>query len=225
MPLFTPGTIQSKGAPEISVASLRTKEWCELEYYDLVDLPSGSATYEYDRMGEREKLFVCDGSCDVSIPDGDETTERGDVLEIDGPDSTFTVTAVHDDVRLIRVAGTWGDEIGGYGIFQLGRGDPPEKETPVSYPKETAFDNHYHDCDEYWIGISGRATAVSEDRFYEIGPGDCLATGMGYHHDMPIVHQEPFCGVFFETTLRGEKRRGHLWEPTDGPAEPSEERV
>jgi hypothetical protein len=31
--------------------------------------------------------------------------------------------------------------------------------------------------------------------------------------------------VFFETTMGGKKRRRHLWEHTDGPAEPKMERV
>ncbi len=59
---------------------------------------------------------------------------------------------------------------------------------------------------------------------YEMKPGDCLATGMGHHHDMTLVH-EPVRGVYFETTLEGQKRRGHLWDHTHGLAEPQAERV
>ncbi len=66
--------------------------------------------------------------------------------------------------------------------------------------------------------------AVSERKHYEVGPGDCLAIGMGHHHDLPIV-TEPVRAVFFETTLEGQKRRGHLWEHTHGPAEPRADRV
>ncbi len=36
---------------------------------------------------------------------------------------------------------------------------------------------------------------------------------------------EPIAGVYFETTLEGHKRLGHLWEHTHGPAEPQPERV
>ena len=59
--------------------------------------------------------------------------------------------------------------------------------------------------------MEGQARAVSEGKTYEMKPGDCLATGMGHHHDMPLVH-EPVQGVYFETTLEGQKRRGHLWD-------------
>ncbi|MGH2616746.1 MAG: cupin domain-containing protein, partial [Thermomicrobiales bacterium] len=91
---------------------------------------------------------------------------------------------------------------------------------PVSYPKTTSFDSHYHDCDEYWIVWAGRGVAVSEGQEYEVGPGDCVATGMGHHHDFPRV-QEPVQAVYFETTLQGAKRRGHLWEHTHGLAQPA----
>jgi mannose-6-phosphate isomerase-like protein (cupin superfamily) len=65
---------------------------------------------------------------------------------------------------------------------------------------------------------------VSEGKAYEVAPGDCLATGMGHHHDFPRVH-EPVKGVYFETTLEGLKRRGHLWNHTHGPAQPRRDRV
>jgi mannose-6-phosphate isomerase-like protein (cupin superfamily) len=44
-----------------------------------------------------------------------------------------------------------------------------------------------------------------------VNAGDCIATKMGDHHDFPIV-KEKIHGVYFETTLKGEKRLGHLWE-------------
>jgi mannose-6-phosphate isomerase-like protein (cupin superfamily) len=94
----------------------------------------------------------------------------------------------------------------------------------VSYRKETNFDSHYHDCDEYWIFFKGRGVAVSEGKHYEVAAGDCVATGMGHHHDFPLVY-EPLEAVFFETTLEGQKRRGHLWEHTHGLAQPQAERI
>ncbi|MAG17292.1 MAG: hypothetical protein CMJ21_04395, partial [Phycisphaerae bacterium] len=54
--------------------------------------------------------------------------------------------------------------------------------------------------------------------------GDCLATGMGHHHDVRYVH-EPLNSVYFETTMMGQKRRGHLWNHTHGPAQPRMDRV
>ena len=94
----------------------------------------------------------------------------------------------------------------------------------MSYPKTTLFDNHFHDCDEYWILFEGRGVAYSEGRRYEVGVGDCVATGMGHHHDFPEVF-EPVRAVYFETDLEGRRRAGHLWEHTHGPAAPQPARV
>src|SRR5690606_11814494 len=119
----------------------------------------------------------------------------------------------------------WGDEVGGSGLFSVHKSDAPQdRGDPVSYPKETNFDRHYHDMDEYWIVFRGQGVAVSEGKHYEVEAGDCIATGMGHHHDFPLVF-EPIRAVFFETTLEGEKRRGHLWEHTHGIARPKAERV
>ena len=38
--------------------------------------------------------------------------------------------------------------------------DPRDSGDPVDYPKTTGFDNHYHDCDEYWIIYEGSGVAV-----------------------------------------------------------------
>lgn len=65
---------------------------------------------------------------------------------------------------------------------------------------------------------------VSEGRHYPVGPGDCVATGMGHHHDFVRV-EEPIRGVYFKTTLEEKKRLGHLWNHTHGPAEPRWERA
>ena len=132
---------------------------------------------------------------------------------------------VEEAATLVRFCGRWGAETGGSGIFTMDNSPQPEdKGDPVSYEKWTNFDSHFHDCDEYWVILEGQARAVSEDKTYEMKPGDCLATGMGHHHDMPLVH-EPVQGVYFETTLEGQKRRGHLWDHTHGSAEPQAERV
>ena len=90
---------------------------------------------------------------------------------------------------------------------------------PGPYLKTTNFDTHYHDCDEYWVVWGGRGRGGLGGAGYEVGPGDCVATGMGHHHDFARVH-EPVRAVYFETTLGGAKRLGHLWEHTHGPARP-----
>jgi mannose-6-phosphate isomerase-like protein (cupin superfamily) len=123
------------------------------------------------------------------------------------------------------MCGHWGDEVGGSGLFSVHTSDnPQDRGDAVTYPKQTDFDRHYHDCDEYWILLQGRGTAVSEGKYYAVGPGDCVATGRGHHHDFPVV-EEPVHAVFLENTLEGRKRQGHLWNHTHGPAQPHPERL
>ncbi len=82
----------------------------------------------------------------------------------------------------------------------------------------TTFDRHFHDADEYWIVLDGRARVMSEGQEYEIGPGDVLATKMGDEHDILEVLDGPLRIFWFEEELRGLKRPGHLHYPEDGPA-------
>jgi mannose-6-phosphate isomerase-like protein (cupin superfamily) len=118
-----------------------------------------------------------------------------------------------------------GDETGRSGIFTVAKANArQDRGDPADYPKQTSFDNHYHDCDEYWILFEGRGVAVSEGKSFDVGPGDCIATGMGHHRDFPQVF-EPVRSVYFETTMEEQKRGGHLWNHTHGPAEPKPERV
>ena len=102
--------------------------------------------------------------------------------------------------------------------------EPKDGGDRVQYPKQTNFDSHFHDCDEYWILFEGRGEVFSEGCRYAVGPGDCVATGMGHHHDMPIV-DETIHAVYFETTMEGQKRRGHLWDHKHGAAQPQQDRV
>jgi mannose-6-phosphate isomerase-like protein (cupin superfamily) len=198
--------------------------WCELEFYEIVELPAGAA-HVFERKGRKEKLIVGKGACRVKVGGEIVLAEEKANLDLSTPDGRFEVSEVISDCTLIRMCGHWGNEIGGSGIFTVSKSDAPQdKGDPVDYFKETNLDRHYHDCDEYWIVFEGSGVAVSEGQFYEVGPGDCVATGMGHHHDFPRVHA-PVKAVYFETTLEGQKRRGHLWEHTHGKAQPKRERI
>lgn len=197
--------------------------WCEMEYFDITRLSPGD-TKRFERVGVKEKLIVCEGKCRLSLGNEVLDAERGANLDLPAG-GAFEVLSVSESVILVRMCGRWGDEVGGSGIFPFWNDESPvERGDPTDYPKTTSFDNHFHDCDEYWIFFSGRCIAVSEGKFYEVGPGDCVVTGMGHHHDVQKVI-EPGAAVFFETTMEGAKRPGHLWEHTHGPAEPRWERV
>ena len=210
--------------PVFSSGQGQAPEWCELECFDIVELPAGDS-HRFQRTGQREKLIVGKGRCRLAYGGQTATVEEGANLDLTSPEDCFEVLAALSDCTLIRMCGRWGEETGGSGLFAGDTSaDPQDGGDPVEYPKSTNFDNHYHDCDEYWIIFEGRGLAVSEGQEYEVGPGDCVVTGMGHHHDLPQVH-EPIGAVYFETTLEGEKRLGHLWEHTHGPAQPKAERV
>jgi len=198
--------------------------WGELHGFDIVDLSPGQ-DHRYERLAPREKLIVGRGACRVRVESEEHDATVGAQFDLSAPGVAFEAIEAREPTTLIRMAGTWGDDLGGSGLFGVRVSDDPhDRGDPVGYPKQTDFDAHFHDCDEYWIVFAGAGVAVTEGEHYDVGPGDCVATGMGHHHDFPTVSQ-PVQAVFFETTLEGQKRRGHLWEHTHGPAEPKPERV
>jgi mannose-6-phosphate isomerase-like protein (cupin superfamily) len=195
-----------------------------MTFFEIVMLPAGAA-HIFERIGQKEKMIVGKGRCNISYGSEAIMAEKGANLDLSSEGDHFEVTNALDDTTLIRMCGNWGDEVGGSGLFGVSLSDSPrDNGDPVTYTKQTNFDRHYHDCDEYWIIFEGCGTAVSEGKFHHLEVGDCLATGMGYHHDFPLV-EEPVRGVYFETTLEGQKRLGHLWNHTHGEAQPKLERV
>jgi mannose-6-phosphate isomerase-like protein (cupin superfamily) len=198
--------------------------WCEMTVFEIIALPAGQRG-QWGRTAPKEKLIIVQGDCRIKVGAEEILTTRGTILDLPSGNAGFEVLETTSGATLVRMCGHWGNELGGSGIFKVSssveRGDRGD---PVSYPKSTNFDSHYHDCDEYWILFQGRGTAVSEGGSYEVGPGDCVGTRMGHHHDFPTVI-EPVQAVYFETTLKGRKRLGHLWEHTHGPAQPPEDQA
>jgi mannose-6-phosphate isomerase-like protein (cupin superfamily) len=189
--------------------------WCELRRFDLIRLAPGQV-HRFERTGAKERLVVAEGECRIAAGAQTVPAEPGTVLDLATPEAHFEVTEVLAPATLVRMCGHWGDETGGCGLFTVVRaGALDERGDPTPYPKETRFDNHYHDCDEYWILYAGEGAAFSEVRSYSVRPGDCIATGMGHHHDFPQVFS-PVKGVYFETTLAGRRYLGHLWNHTHG---------
>jgi mannose-6-phosphate isomerase-like protein (cupin superfamily) len=200
--------------------------WCTLRSFEIIDLPENQTTSR-NRTTAKERLLCTGGTAQIMGPDGSVILKEGQFLDIhDKPDfGAWSVTGHGAKTQLVRLCGSWGKDISGCGIFRVA--DEPEATNngdPVSYPKATRVDSHYHDCDEYWLVLEGRGTVVVGDRFFDSGPGDCVALGMGHHHDMASV-SEPVKAVYFETSLEGRKRVGHLWNHTHGPAQPQPERI
>lgn len=209
MPIFTSGKGQAPA-------------WCEMQYFDIVELQPGQQ-HTYERQGKKEKLIVGRGRCRVWAAGREVVAEEK--VQLDLVEGCFEVKEVEERTVLIRMCGDWGEECGGAGVFTMANSEKPQDAGDrMEYPKFTNFDCHFHDCDEYWILFEGNGLVYSEGQPYLVGPGDCVATGMGHHHDLPRV-DATIRGVYFETTMEGQKRRGHLWNHTHGQAQPRLERV
>ena len=196
--------------------------WCELTAFEIIRLPAG-ARHDFAPSGQKERLIVASGACRLALGGAEVDATAGTKHELPAPGAHAAVVETREPTTVVRLCGTWGDETGGWGLFRVEEvADPVERGDPTDYPKRTRIDNHYRDCDEYYIILEGRGTVVSEGRHYEVGPGDCVATRMGDLHDFPLA-PEPVTAVYLETTLRGRRRRGHLWNHTHGPAEPHRE--
>lgn len=199
-------------------------KWCKLKYFEIVNLQPGTCR-TFERIGQQEKMIVVRGKCHVSFAGQTIIADVGRDFNLNTLDGQFKVTEVFSATTLIRLCGDWGDEAGGFGIFTVEKsGFPRDCGDPVEYFKETNFDSHYHDCDEYWILFEGGGIAVSEGKSYHVGPGDCVATSMGHHHDFPRVFST-VKGVYFETALEGKRRQGHLWNHKHGLAQPGKNRI
>jgi mannose-6-phosphate isomerase-like protein (cupin superfamily) len=198
--------------------------WCELTGFETFELGTGeSVTRTPDTSAER--LIGTGGTVQIRHAGGSLLLKQGQFIDVDPSAGPWTVVGQSDPAGFVRLRGHWGTELGGCGLFNVTRTDAPEtKGDPVSYEKHTAIDRHYHDCDEYWIVLQGSGEAVVGERWDSMRPGDCLCIGMGHHHDFPLIDSE-VKAVFFETTLQGRKRTGHLWNHTHGPATPQPERV
>ena len=218
--------------PITNVKNIKLPKWCELEHFDLVELSAGQ-TKKFARKSGKEILLVCKGECNISFENKTIKAKKETSAELTLADSCFEVSEVIAPVILVRLCGRWGAQIGSFGTFKFFKDDYPTDEKgerleltgdPVPYKKTAKFDSHYHDFDEYWIFYEGKVRVASEGKEYTAGRGDCLITGMGHHHDIAEVYEDGRA-VYFETTLEGKKRMGHLWEYENGKAEPKAERV
>jgi len=192
--------------------------WCELRMFANERLGPGQPLTLFGSSEPKDIAIVGRGMATIL---GQDLAE-GSVVSLEG---TTIVTGGPEGATVIRMSGHWEEEFGGLGLFSVTELENPGNAGDlVDYPKYTSFDAHYHDCDEYWIVFEGHGIAVSEGKMYEVGPGDCVATGIGHHHDFPRC-REPVRAVFFETTLHGQRRRSHLWDHTHGVAQPQVDRV
>jgi mannose-6-phosphate isomerase-like protein (cupin superfamily) len=198
--------------------------WCEVEEFEFIDVYADK-DMTIERHGEKEAFVVCRGKVIIEAGGVSAKLLEGSTFEIKDADiDKVSLRGCSPQGYVCRVIGHW-KAITSSGVFTVKITEPPLNDTPYDYEKTTGFDNHYHDCDEYWFVFQGKGKAVSDGKFYNVGSGDCIATGMGWHHDVASVEVGGMKAVWFEGTLEGQKRTGHLWEPEHGKAQPKKERV
>lgn len=208
--------------PLLKNCSSILKEAGELDFYQIIKLPEGSVK-EFPRYSLKEKLFIGEGKCKLEINGEVKILKYGDIFDINSDKNNPAFLTSLEPSIIIWIGGTWSEETGSFGVFTINNSPNPKNiGDPVSYSRKTEFDNHYHDCDEYWIIFRGSALVVSENKFYKINEGEALFTKAGDHHDLPEVYQT-LKGVYFETSLKGLKRKGHLWVHTHGHPKNDEE--
>jgi len=211
--------------PIFQAGAGQAPSWCELECFEWITVTSATPR-TLRKHSRQEELVVCRGPVVVSLEGAEITLPEGGKLDLHaaGP-CACTAQVSSGEALLCRLQGRW-KSVTGSGLFSVAPAAVPTHDTPYPYRKTTGFDNHYHDCDEYWLVFEGTATVASEGKLYEVKPGDCVATGMGWHHDVvAVTGQQPLRAVWFEGTLEGARRVGHLWEPNHGPAVPAARRV
>lgn len=188
--------------------------WSELKHFEIITIaPQKKITLA--QHSQKERIFIGEGGCHVRLGVNEIFLTKGSYFDVSFEQMKINVVSGYDGCTFVRVCGTWGDEIGGAGLFHLENSrSPVDNGDPVWYPKYTDFDSHYHDFDEYWIIIRGRGVVMTDGQLHIVQQGDCVATRMGVNHDFPKVF-EPVDAIYFETTLRGKKRPGHLWSYRD----------
>ena len=194
-------------------------EWSELDFVEIIKINRGEAQ-RVKRRSTKEMVFIGNGECECVQNGNAYIDTKGSYFELQQNDIEIINSSIESNI-IIHIGGNWSKVKGTCGVFSMNNSLVPKNSgDPTDYTRKTDFDNHYHDCDEYWIIFKGSGLVVSEGIKYNLKPGVILATRKGDHHDFVEVFEE-IHGVWFETSLTGKKRLGHLWEHTHGKAETS----
>ena len=74
---------------------------------------------------------------------------------------------------------------------------------------------HFHDAEEFWFVLKGKARVMTEGEEHIVEPGDVVCTHMGDEHAILEIVEAPYTQVWIECNLRGQRRRGHLHRGED----------
>jgi mannose-6-phosphate isomerase-like protein (cupin superfamily) len=199
--------------PLLKISENEFPVWSEVKRITQLSIEPNS-TKEITKSFPKYALFVIQGECSIRTNGYEKMFSENDYLFSDKKNISIKIT--NHKTELVMIEGNWSDEIGGSSVFKMSKHSVPRNiGDPVDYNRTNDFDNHYHDFDEYWIILKGSGLAVSEGVKFKFSAGDIIATKIGDHHDLPEVYED-IHGIYFETSLRGQKRIGHLWNHTHG---------
>lgn len=198
--------------------------WSALKTYNKLCFHQGE-TVEVHVPCKKLAFCVLMGTCEVN--DGGRITTVHQYEVYHAENNRVMVTGIFAppfyfirNVDIMVVGGEWdGADIN---LFMVNKSDAPENRslwlgTPCDYYRNTNFDNHYHDFDEFWLVCEGSGVVQDNGSFYEVQAGDCIATPAGNHHDFPIVHNF-VRALAIELTPKEGQRHGHLNETEHGKA-------
>ncbi|MCF7808320.1 MAG: cupin domain-containing protein [Candidatus Marinimicrobia bacterium] len=141
--------------------------------------------------------------------------DHGEMLEIPEYIDRYQIHTDYDSI-IVVAGGIWDDPAGSSGVFTMLPSKAPENTgDPSEYNRNTRFDRHFHDCDEYWIITQGNCVAEIDGVLCALTPGNCLYIPKGVSHDLLRV-PKMVSGVYIETSMKGQRRSGHLWKHTHG---------
>lgn len=199
--------------PLLKISENKFPVWSEVKRITQLSIEPNS-TNEMTKSFPKYALFVISGECCIRTNGYEKIFLENDSLYSNK--KNISIRASGQKTEIVMVEGDWNDEIGGSAVFKMSKHSVPRNiGDSVDYNRINDFDNHYHDFDEYWIILKGSGLAVSEGVKFKFSAGDIIATRIGDHHDLPEVYEE-IHGIYFETSLKGQKRIGHLWNHTHG---------
>jgi len=206
--------------------------WSELKFFEKMCFHQGD-TVVLKQDCKKLAFIVLTGACEVD--DGGKRTivkvnevYKADNMEILVKGIFMPPFFFIKNVDILVVAGSWEDA--DINPFMVNISDYPSNEsalgkgTPCNYYRNTNFDHHYHDFDEFWIIYEGSGVVQEDNVFYEVKEGDCLATGVGHHHDFPVAHGIVHA-LAIELCPKENQRQGHLWEQIHGKAVPDPKKM
>lgn len=202
-------------------------KWCQLKKYEKLELLAEKPVMlseSYPKVTVRVlsgKVRIQDGNAEIEMTPWQSYAS-------DNPNLILTHIAVWfiETSEVVVLYGDWKEDHKEAGMFVVSPAkykEPHNIGSKLDCIRNTLFDCHYHDFDEYWLLVEGSGIVYNEGKFFEVHPGDCVITGMGYEHDFPIVYSR-VTSVSLHTDMMGQKRIGHLWRHTDGPAIPDSDR-